>query len=53
MSLEVLNDEEVIFQIEGLTPVTLKMPGANKDGKNQIFRRVTSLVTEDPQGFFT
>lgn len=51
MSLEVVNNDEVLFKIEGQPPVTLKMPGADPNGKNQVLRRVTSLITEEPQGF--
>jgi hypothetical protein len=52
LSLKVLKKNEVVFDISGFEPLYIKMPGADPQGEKQAFRRVTSLVTDDPQGFF-
>lgn len=51
MTLKVANNDEAVFQIGNYAPVVLKVPGARVDGYKQIFRRVTSLMTEDQSGF--
>lgn len=52
ISLKVLKKDEVVFEVSGYEPLHMKMPGADPQGEKQIFRRVTSLMTDDPQGFF-
>lgn len=52
ISLKVLEQDEVIFEVTGYDPIRIKMPGADPLGDRQVFRRVTSLMTDDPQGFF-
>jgi len=52
IGLKVLEKDEVVFEISGYEPLHVKMPGADPQGEKQIFRRVTSLMTDDPQGFF-
>lgn len=52
ISLKVLEKDEVVFEVSGYEPVRIRMPGADPQGEKQIFRRVTSLMTDDPQGFF-
>lgn len=52
ISLMVLEKDEVVFEISGYEPLYIKMPGADPRGEKQIIRRVTSLMTDDSQGFF-
>lgn len=52
ISLKVLAKDEAVFEITGYEPVRLKIPGAGPQEEKQIFRRVTSLMTDDPQGYF-
>ncbi|WP_003541878.1 copper amine oxidase N-terminal domain-containing protein [Desulfotomaculum nigrificans] len=51
MILKVTDKDEVSFAIPGFDPILLKVPGADPTGKDQIFRRVTSIMTDDAQGF--
>jgi len=51
LSLYVPEKDIVVFEISGYEPLYLTMPGADPQGEKQIFRRVTSLMTDDPQGF--
>jgi hypothetical protein len=52
ISLKVLKEDEVVFEVSGYELLSIKMPGAHPQGENQVFRLVTSLMTDDPEGFF-
>lgn len=52
VSIKVLKKDEAIFEISEHEPLYIKMPGLDPQGENQIFRRVTSLMTDNPLGFF-
>lgn len=51
MSLYVEDEDQVIFEISGFAPIRLIVPGADPDGEKQVWRRVTSLMTDDPLGY--
>lgn len=51
MTLKVVNNDEVLFAINNCEPIKLNMPGANINGQGQIFRRVTSIITDDETGY--
>ncbi|WP_143758794.1 copper amine oxidase N-terminal domain-containing protein [Desulforamulus ruminis] len=51
MTLRVEKDDEVVFEIPGFEIIRMKMPGANVEGRQQVFRRVTSLMTYEAGGF--
>jgi hypothetical protein len=52
LRLQVAEQDEVVLEIDGWEKIRLKVPGADPAGEQQVFRRVTSLMTDDPQGFF-
>jgi hypothetical protein len=51
MALEVTAPNEVTFTVTGQEPVRLVLPGAEPHGTGQIFRRVTSLMSDDALGY--